>query len=195
MLKAVRANATSPIVVNWQDPIQISNSFLTEALFNNSMADATLAVPKELLYPAVKVGIKQPDSHARCYMNDFVQNKLTKEDVQALLPDICRLVAISSEADTMWHPYPRAAGITALAKYNFKEGIALTLKMQVCPEGFGWGINHAMIPGLKALASYGDAARWTLPTLKQQLTTCDPKTPTHTTLVETIAALEKTIPK
>lgn len=195
MLKAVRANATSPIVVNWQDPIQISNGFLTEALFNNSMADATLAAPKELLYPAVKVGIKQPDSHARCYMNDFVQNKLTKEDVQALLPDICRLVAISSEADTMWHPYPRAAGITALAKYNFKEGIALALKMQVCPEGFGWGINHAMIPGLKALASYGDAARWTLPTLKQQLTTCDPKTPTHTTLVETIAVLEKTIPK
>jgi hypothetical protein len=148
MLKAVRANATSPIVVNWQDPIQISNSFLTEALFNNSMADATLAVPKELLYPAVKVGIKQPDSHARCYMNDFVQNKLTKEDVQALLPDICRLVAISSEADTMWHPYPRAAGITALAKYNFKEGIALALKMQVCPEGFGWGIIRVRLrPG------------------------------------------------
>ena len=194
MLKAVTVNATNPNAVDWRDPIQISNGFLTEALFNNSIAAATIAAPKELLYPAVKVGIKQPDSHARCYLNDFVQNNLTREDVQALLPDICRLVAVPSEADTMWHPYPRAAGIGVLAKYQIKEGIALALKMQVVPEGFGWGGDKFIIPGLYALGSYGDAARWTLPALKKELSTSDPKGSIYKALVETIAIIEKSTP-
>ena len=194
MLKAVTVNATNPSAVDWRDPIQISNGFLTEALFNNSIAAATIAAPKELLYPAVKVGIKQPDSHARCYMNDFIEHKLTREDVQALLPDICRLVAVPSEADTMWHPYPRAVGIGVLAKYQIKEGIALALKMQVVPEGFGWGGDKFIIPGLYALGSYGDAARWTLPALKKELSTSDPKGSIYKALVETIAIIEKSTP-
>lgn len=195
MLKAVTANATNPNAVDWHDPIQISNGFLTEALFNNSIAAATISAPKELLYPAVKVGIKQPDSQARCYMNDFIEHRLTQEDVIALLPDISRLVAVPSEADTMWHPYPRAAGIGVLAKYQIKEGIALALKMQTIPEGFGWGSDKFLIPGLYALGSYGDAARWTLPSLKKELTTSDPKGPIYKALVETIAVIERSTPK
>ena len=191
MLTAVKANATNPDAIDWHDPVQISNGFLAEALFTNGLAAATIAAPRNQLYPAVKVGLKQPDSHARCYMNDFITGRLTQADVVALLPDICQVVSSVAQADTMWHAYPRAAGITTLAKYNMRAGIQLALKLLVVPEGYGWGCDKFIIPGLHALASYGGEARATLPALKKYLTTWKPESSEYKTLVETIAAIEK----
>ena len=70
MLTNFVANATDPDVIVWDDPIQIANSYLSFALFGdavyggNNIATYTINASKNLLYPAVKAGLKQPDSYS-----------------------------------------------------------------------------------------------------------------------------------
>ena len=87
----------------------------------------------------------------------------------------------------MWGASPRASGIKTLAKYKVSEGIPLALAMLEIPTGFEWGSDEVLIAGLNALAAYGDAARWTLPTLRGYLGKWDPTSSQYTTLVSTIA--------
>ncbi len=191
MLVAFKANATNPEVIDWHDPVQISNGFLAEALFATSLSDSTLAASKTQLYPAVKAGLKQPDSRARNSMSDFISTKLTQADVRALLPDIFQVVASTSQADTMWYAYPRVAGINTLLKYHVHEGVQLALNLLVVPDGYGWGSEAYLIAGVNALAQYGTEARSTLPALKKYLTLWNPTSTPYKALVEAIIALEK----
>lgn len=187
MLKAMAENATNPEVIDWSDPLQIANGFLAETLFGGSVTEAITKVPKNILYPAFQAGLKQPDSKPRTSMGSFVQNQLTQTDVDTLILDLIEVTESSSQADTMWSMYPRAAGISTLAKFKIAEGIPLALQMQIPPkEGFGWGNDNFRNPALKALALYGDAARWTLPTLRGSI---DEKSP-NPILIETIATIE-----
>ena len=190
MLTAMTANATDPDAIDWNDPVQISNGYLAEALFNGNLSSTTIGASKSLLYPAVKAGLKQPDSHARSYLDSFIQNLLTLPDVEALMPDLMQVVATESQADTMWSMNPRAAGISTLMKYQITEGIELGLAMQQVPDGFDWSCSDFLIPGLNALASYGDSARWTLPTLRTYLSTWDPTSTQYPVLVSTINSIE-----
>ncbi|MCX6872923.1 MAG: DUF6288 domain-containing protein [Verrucomicrobia bacterium] len=199
MLTAFTANATDPDVIVWDDPIQISNGYLGFALFGdavyggNNIATYTINASKSLLYPAVQAGLKQPDSKSRLGVARFSYNYLTLADVQALIPDLFEVIETESQADTMWSMDPRGSGIATLAKYKISEGIPLALAMQEVPTGFGWGSDGFQIPGLNALAAYGDAARWALPTLRGYLGTWDPLSSQYTTLVNTITTIENAI--
>ncbi|MCE9611135.1 MAG: DUF6288 domain-containing protein [Chthoniobacter sp.] len=199
MLTAFTANATDPDVIVWDDPIQISNGYLGFALFGdavyggNNIASYTINASKNLLYPAIKAGLKQPDSKARLGPARFCYDRLTLADVQALIPDLIEVIETESQADTMWSMDPRAQGINTLAKYKISEGIPLALALQEVPTGFGWGSDGFQVPGLNALAAYGDASRWTLPTLRGYLGTWDPLSSAYTTLVNTITSIENAI--
>ncbi len=199
MLTAFTANATDPDVIVWDDPIQISNGYLGFALFGdavsggNNIGTYSIAASKSLLYPAVKAGLKQPDSKARKGAAKFCYDRLTLADVQALIPDLIQVIETESQADTMWSMDPRAQGINTLAKWKISQGIPLALAMQEVPTGFGWGSDGFQVPGLNALAAYGDASRWTLPTLRGYLGTWDPASSQYTNLVNTIASIENAI--
>ena len=199
MLTAFTANATDPDVIAWDDPIQISNGYLGFALFGDAVygggniASYTIGASKSLLYPAVQTGLKQPDSKSRFGTANFCYNYLTLADVQALFPDLIQVIETESQADTMWSMNPRGSGIATLAKYKIAEGISEALNMLVVPTGFGWGSDGFQVPGLNALAAYGDAARWTLPTLQGYLGTWDPSSTQYTTLVSTIASIQAAI--
>ena len=193
MLMAMTANFTNPDIIDWNDPIQISNGYLAAALFEGELTSSTIGAAKNLLYPAVKAGLKQPDSQARTHLKAFTKDKLTLADVKVLMPDLIEVITTNSQADTMWTAFPRAAGITALAKYKVTEGIALAHSMQEIAYGFGWGSPEVLTAGLDALAAYGDAARWTLPTLKSYLLTWNPAESTYTTLINTIRTIENAI--
>jgi len=77
MLTSFTANATDPDVIVWNDPLQASNSMLSFALFGdtvyggNDISAYTTNASKSLLYPAVKAGLKQPDSYPRQGVSDF----------------------------------------------------------------------------------------------------------------------------
>jgi len=199
MLTAFAANATDPDVIVWDDPIQISNGYLGFALFGdavyggNHIGAYTINASKSLLYPAVKVGLKQPDSKARLGPAKFCYDRLTLADVQALIPDLIQVVETESQADTMWSMEPRAQGINTLAKWKISQGIPLALAMQEVPKGFGWNSSGFQVPGLNALAGYGDASRWTLPTLRGYLGKWDALSTQYTSLVSTISSIESAI--
>ncbi len=199
MLTAFTANATDPDVIVWDDPIQISNGYLGFALFGdavyggNNIASYSINASKNLLYPAVQAGLKQPDSKSRFGVASFCNSYLTLTDVQALLPDLFQVIETESQADTMWSMNPRGSGIATLSKYKIAEGIPEALNMLSVPTGFGWGSDGFQIPGLNALAAYGDAARWTLPTLKMYLGIWDPTSSQYSTLVSTIASIQAAI--
>ena len=199
MLNAFTANATDPDVIVWSDPVQIANGFLSFELFGdavyggNNVASSTINASKSLLYPAVKAGLKQPDSNPRYGVASFCNSYLTLADVQALTPDLIECVTSESQADTMWSMDPRGSAIATLAKNKVAETIPLALAMQAVPTGFGWGADGFQVPGLNALKAFGDSARWTLPALRALLLTWDTTSSKYTTLNATIASIEAAI--
>ncbi|MEI6605174.1 MAG: DUF6288 domain-containing protein [Verrucomicrobiota bacterium] len=199
MLNAFTANATDPDVIVWSDPVQIANGFLSFELFGdavyggNNVASSTINASKSLLYPAVKAGLKQPDSNPRYGVASFCNSYLTLADVQALTPDLIECVTSESQADTMWSMDPRGSAIATLAKNKVAETIPLALAMQAVPTGFGWGADGFQVPGLNALKAFGDSARWTLPALRALLLTWDTTSSKYTTLNSTIANIEAAI--
>jgi len=204
MLNAFIANATDPDVIVWSDPLQASNTFLGFALWGDAiygyqvngganLGTYTINAAKSLLYPAVKAGLKQPDSYSRQGASDFVYNKLTLADVRALPLDFINIIQYECQVDRMWSAGSRARGIQTLAKHKIAEGIPLALAMLEVPAGFEWGSGEYLIPALNVLASYGDAARWTLPALRGYLGTWGPQSSEYATLVSTIASIEAAI--
>ena len=129
MLTAFTANATDPNVIVWSDPIQIANGYLADTLFNNLSA-YTIAASKSLLYPAVQAGLKQPDGMARSYLGNFIENRLTPADVQAVAPGIIQAAAERSPADQMFADVIRRAALKTLAKFKIEEGIPLCLQFK-----------------------------------------------------------------
>ena len=163
MLTAFTANATDPDVIVWTDPVQIANGYLANTLFqaleNNTNAlsgtDRT-----NLLYPAVRVGLNQPDGMAQMYLSDFIQNKLTWTDVQAVAPSLVSAVAHRSPADRMFSDVIRDAGLQTLAKFKIEEGIPLCLMM----KEQAWHSDD-WTPFVILTNTYRGAAKDALPTL------------------------------
>ena len=126
MMGAFITNATDPNVIVWEDPIQIANGYLANLLFQ-TLGSSTINVATNLLYPAVIAGLKQPDGLARSYLGDFVQNRLTWTQVQAVAPSLIAAIAERSPADRMFSDGIRLAGLATLGKYLVEEGIPLCL--------------------------------------------------------------------
>ncbi len=202
MLNAFIANATDPDVIDWSDPLQVSNRHLSLVLFGNGVPDGTpgsnvasytINASKSLLYAALKVGLKQPDSYPRTGVAMFCRQRLPLADLQALFPDMVEVVSSECQADRMWSASPRAEGIQLMANYKITEGIPLALAMLEVPENFEWGSGEYLTAALNALAVYGDAARYTLPTLRGYLNTWNPGNAEYAVLVSTISTIENAI--
>lgn len=203
MINAFVANATDPNVIDWSDPIQMSNGRLSLALFGNAVPDGspgnniaayTINAPKQThLFPALRAGLRQPDSYPRVGVAKFARDRLPLADVQALYPEIVDVAAYDTPADRMWSGDCRAEAIRLLGNLKVTEGIPLALAMLEVPENFGWGSGPYLVQALTALASYGDAARYTLPTLRGYLSKWNPSDTQYTTLVNTINTIENAI--
>ncbi len=199
MLNAFIKNATDPNVINWTDPIQISNRNLSLALFGNGVPDGSPGndvgeylkkAPKEQLYRAIQVGLKQPDSYPRTGVARFCKMNLSLEDVQALIPDMYEVVSTDCQADRMWSATPRALGIQMLTNFQIEEGVSLAYAMLKDPGEFAWGADEYQDAALQALATYGDAARYTLPKLRDLRDKWDPSSSIYATLLKTIESIE-----
>ncbi|MCX6878404.1 MAG: DUF6288 domain-containing protein [Verrucomicrobia bacterium] len=163
MLTAFAANATDPNVIVWDDPIQIANGYLADTLFQ-ALASNTNALSgsarTNLLYPALRAGLKQPDGMARMYLGDFIQNRLTLADVQAVAPSIVDAAAERSPADRMFSDVIRYAALSTLGKYKIEEGIPLCLEVKEQTwHGDDW------LPFELLTTTYRGAAKDALPTL------------------------------
>ncbi|MEI6606470.1 MAG: DUF6288 domain-containing protein [Verrucomicrobiota bacterium] len=186
MLGAFVANVTPTYPFetgfNWDDPLQIANGYLAETLFNH-LGAYTISADKTLLYPAVRAGIKQPAGMWRGQLDGFVQNQLTLQDVEALIPDLLEDARTEGPCDRMFTVTPPAAAMNALSKYHIQEG------MQVCFDNVAYWGGVLGAAAIGRLADYGEAARWTLPQLYADLSSWVHDN-NYSALVSTVAALE-----
>ena len=102
---------------------------------------------------------------ARATLENFFENQLTEEDVIALAPDILAAVETPSPADTMFNNEIRMAGLKALTKYHFQEGIPAAVDLAKTQGGHGSETRTGEI--MKIIAGYGAAAKPQIPALKE----------------------------
>ncbi len=165
ILAALVQTAEPLLPVNWADPIQLTHGQLAAALFEGPLADAVQAADPKLLYPAIQVVSRNADGMARAKLRSFFDRRLKLEDVVALAPDILAAVKTPSPADTMFSNEIRMGGFKALAKFHFKEALAAGIEFAKTQGGHGSEKRTGEI--VKAIASYGTAAREAVPGLRE----------------------------
>ncbi|MCE9544691.1 MAG: DUF6288 domain-containing protein, partial [Planctomycetia bacterium] len=165
MLKAVVDTAEPLQPVGWDDPIQLTQGELAAALFQGLLQSSIKDIDPELLYPAIRAISKNADGMARAQLTHTFTDLLTLEDVQALAPDILAAIDKPAPADTMFGNEIRMAGLRALSKYHFQEGIHVGVKFAQTQSRHGSESRTGEI--MKQLVNYGSAAKVVLPELRQ----------------------------
>ncbi|MCU0749355.1 MAG: DUF6288 domain-containing protein, partial [Akkermansiaceae bacterium] len=198
LINAFIANAPADHnVINWSDPLQFSNSTLSDILFNQ-LAAYTINAPKEThLYPALRAGLLLPTGYYRSPVAAFARERLSLTDLQNLFPELVEVVSSDTPADRMFSSGSRANALAFMVENKINEGIPLAFAMLNDPNGFQWGSGEYLIVALRALVAYGDAARYTLPRLREvrkawNLRLWDGGLP-HAELADTIRLLENAI--
>ncbi|MCL4180955.1 MAG: Ig-like domain-containing protein [Verrucomicrobia bacterium] len=164
LINAFIANAPAdPDVINWADPLQFSQSTLSDVLFRK-LATHTINAPKTThLYPALRAGLSLPTGAYRSPVAAFARDRLNLTDLQSLFPELVQVASYDTPADRMFSAGSRANAIDFMAENEITEGIPIALFSLETVGEFG---GEYTIAALRALASYGDAARYTLPTLR-----------------------------
>ena len=183
MADAFISNVTPPLPwdpgFNENDFLQMANGFLAGTLFNKC-ADTMLKADKSLLYPAVRVGLKQPTGNCRGQLNNFVEHLLGQADVQALFPELVECAKVQTSMDTFMGGYPPIAAMRAMSRTKVLDGI------QVINDNVSFYKSYA----LTELPKFGEAARWTLPDLRTAVADWEPSGNNYDALVKAASALD-----
>ena len=166
MLKAATVKDTT-------DPMQFGVGALAYALFYPGGAygpkgilaekGSFEAIPKEQIYPVIRMVAVNPDSAARGCLKSAYAN-FTLEDLQALAPEVVTSISEMATANAMFSKGIRLAGIQAMARLKIEEGIPLTIMMMNLPD---WGKAYIRAESLKVLKEYRGAAKSVVPDLKK----------------------------
>ena len=183
MADAFISNVTAPLPwdpgFNDNDFLQMANGFLAGTLFGKC-ADTMINADKNLLYPAVRVGLKQPTGNCRGQLNNFVENLLGQADVQALFPELVECAKVQTSMDTFMGGYPPIAAMRAMSRTKVQDGI------EVINDNVSFYKSYA----LTELPKFGDAARWTLPDLRAAVANWEPSGNNYDALVKAASSLE-----
>lgn len=170
--------------IDWVDPYQHASATLSDLLFKQRPGD-TIALPTNLLYQAVKIGLAHPEGMAQLGLSDFMLKHLSWTNVQALAPEIVQAAKNPPLADRMFGWFPIVA-IKTLAKYQVEEGIPLAVRIAdkyVLYQGMGNMSGDA----LNILAtSYRGSAKEALPALY----TMSSWAPNNQKIKDTISAIQ-----
>lgn len=148
------------------DPRNMEQRYLTFALFDGRgglLRNSLDGVDRELLYQAVREGLKNQDGRARGSLGSVYKN-LSYEEIRPLLPAIHQAIVEPAPSGIMFASGIRLSGVELLAKHRIKEGMALCLEIMEIDK---WGKKDRINRGLKTLATYGAAAKPVLPQLRK----------------------------
>ena len=165
ILKALVATAEPSWPVRWEDPVQIAHGQLAAAVFSGPLREELDEVDPRLRNQAIRAVSTNPDGMARATLEHCFQSQLTEEDVAALAPVILAAVENPSPADTMFNNVIRMAGLKALTRYHFKEGIAAAVGLAKTQGGHGSESRTGEI--MQLIAGYGSAAKPQIPPLRE----------------------------
>ena len=158
MLDIYANNATDPDTINWSDPIQAANGLLSDALFK-TRPNKTIEAPTDLLYPAIKTALKQPDSIPRKEAANFTSDYFSYYDAKSLVVNLVECVKTRAQANLQTSMLPREFAMQTLLKFRFIEGIPAAMALLDVPRAFDWKAGTNIQAGLNALVSYGDASK------------------------------------
>jgi len=170
--KAVPEMLKLAVRLDKNDPRQFTQRFLAFTLFyrGGALGNAGLisrdlkGIDLDLLYPAVRIILRNDDGRARSTVGSVYKN-LTIEELAPILPDILAAIEKPSPSGVMFSSGIRLEGLSLLAKNRIKEGLPMCLKTM---EIYKWGKKNRVASCLKTLRSYGPAAAKTiLPELTQ----------------------------
>jgi HEAT repeat protein len=165
ILKALVATAEPSWPIRWEDPVQFAHGMLASAVFSGPLRDELNKVDPKLRYQAIRSVSTNPDGWARAALEHCFQNQLSEDDVIELAPAILAAVESPSPADTMFNNVIRMAGLKALTKYHFEEGIAAAVGLAKTQGGHGSQSRTGEI--MKMITGYGSAAKPQIPALRE----------------------------
>jgi hypothetical protein len=146
-----------------KDPRGMEQRYLCFSVFGRMLKNSTKGVDSDLLRKAVAAGLQNQDGRARGEIGNIYQ-KLSYQEVKPLLPAIHEAIVKPSPSGIMFADGIRLSGLELLAKHRIREGMALCLDIIDIER---WGKQRRIDRCLKALASYGGAAKPLLPRLRQ----------------------------
>ena len=168
LINAFIANAPAdPDPIDWADPLQFSNSTLSDVLFNQLAAYTINASKTTHLYPALRAGLQLPTGYYRSPVTAFARSRMNLTDLQNFFPELVVAASTDTPADRMFSGGGRADALAFMVENNITEGVEIAFAMFNDPNGFPWGSGAYVSVALNALVSYGDAARYTLPRLRE----------------------------
>jgi hypothetical protein len=148
------------------DPRHMEQRYLCFALFNKRgglIGQSLNGVDRELLAQAVRAGLQNEDGRARGSLGSVYQH-LTYEEIKPLLPAIHQAIVEPAPSGIMFASGIRVSGVELLAKHRIREGMPLCLQIMEIDK---WGKQDRIRKCLKALETYGAAAKAVLPQLQQ----------------------------
>ncbi len=167
MLSIIISNEVPYYPPNWADPCQQAQGSLESATLRGALGGSVSGVPTNLLYGAIRTTTRST-SRADALVNFFQTGTLSANDVRALAQAILYTVESSPEFADIWSGQ---GAISLLARYGFEEGIAAAMTFRnvhgnpAIGDMRGWYAFGQPDIAVNALASYGSAARATLPEL------------------------------
>jgi hypothetical protein len=145
--------------------VQIAHGQLAAAVFSGPLSEELMNVDPQLRNQAIASVSKNPDGMARAQLEHCFEHQLSEQDVVALAPVILAAVESPSPADTMFNNSIRMAGLKALTKYHFKEGMAAAVGLAKTQGGHGSESRTGEI--MKMITGYGSAAKAQIPALRE----------------------------
>ena len=147
------------------DPRGMQQRYLTFALFENGdgiLARSLEGVDDELLYKAVRAGLKNQDGRARGSIGSVYRN-LSSEKIIPLLPAIHQAIIEPAPSGEMFADSIRVEGLRLLAKHRIEEGIGACV--QYTRDQNPWDSQERTPELMKVLLSYGTHAKTVIPEL------------------------------
>ncbi len=180
------------------DPRGMQQRYLAFALFDDDgMLSRSLdGVDDELLYQAVRAGLKNQDGRARGSIGSVYRN-LSSEKIKPLLPAIHQAIIEPAPSGEMFADSIRVEGLRLLAKHRIEEGISACVKYT--RDQNPWDSQERTPELMKVLLSYGTHAKSVIPELKKlavYFEKDEPNFPKHLMIMkaksvrETIRAIE-----
>jgi hypothetical protein len=148
------------------DPRNMEQRYLCFALFNKRgglIGRSLEGVDRELLINAVRAGLRNEDGRARGSLGTVYEN-LSYDEIKPLLPAIHRAIVEPAPSGIMFASGIRISGVQLLAKHRIREGMPLCIQIMEIEK---WGKKNRITQCLKALETYGAAAKAVLPQLRQ----------------------------
>ena len=148
------------------DPRGMEQRYLCFSLFNRRgglIGRSLEGVDRELLMKAVRVGLQNEDGRARGSLATVYEN-LTYDEIKPLLPAIHQAIVEPAPSGIMFASGIRLSGVALLAKHRIREGMPLCIQIMEIDK---WGKKNRITQCLKALETYGPAAKAVLPQLRQ----------------------------